>query len=170
MSNVTNSSLCSKERLSNNRIMTKRHPALAKLPVPPSLVYVLHQLDEFDIPYFLYGEVPNTDIVFVDIDRNAALNLVSRSLPPGWQMIAPHYISHRAVERGEDDPISAKHLPEAVVFAYAKDEAENLQQYQALVEQVKFLSEQPPSRLLYLKHQIPQPEEIIELFSRLKRH
>lgn len=141
------------------------------LPVPPALVYLLHQLKAHGIQYQLYGEVPNCDMVFVDIDRTVARGLDSSMMPKDWSMISPHFLSQRALEKGEDDPIvDADYVPEAIVIAYGGKEAEELEHFQALCEQVRFLRHQTPSRLIYHNSQPPEPMEIQELISMLKKN
>lgn len=146
------------------------HPLFKALPVPPALVYLLHQLKEHGIVYRMYGEIPGTDMVFVDIERDAAENLSTDEMPDDWSVITPHFIAQRALEQGEADPISdADTVPEAVVIAYGGKEAEQLENFQALCEQVRYLRSQSPSRLVYHNTQPPEPMEIHHLIEKLKQ-
>lgn len=97
------------------------------LPTPPALVYLLHQLSVNGIGYLFYGQIPDTDLVFVDLERSYASNLNAADIPDHWSVIAPHYLSHRALIRGEEDPIHESDAdPETVVLAYGEREAERL--------------------------------------------
>ncbi|MDX1474181.1 MAG: hypothetical protein R3309_08420 [Reinekea sp.] len=146
-----------------------KEPLLTALPVPPALVYLLHQLRANDIKYLLYGEIPGTDMVFVDIDRQVAGQLQTDRMPDDWSVISSHFLSQRALERGESDPIIAEDfVPEAVVIAYGGREAEQLDNFQALCEQVRYLRQQSPSRLVYHNRQPPEPMEIHHLIEILK--
>lgn len=140
------------------------------VPTPPALVYLLHQLRENSIGYLLYGQIPGTDLVFVDLDRKFASNLRDAAeMPDHWSVIAPHYISHRALIRGEQDPIHGTNAdPEAVVLAYGEQEAEQAEDFQALCEQVSYLRQCCPSRLVYHNAQPPQPSEVHQLIMKLK--
>jgi len=139
------------------------------LPVPPALVYLLHQLKEHDLQYRLYGEIPDTEMVFVDIDRDIADHLDSEQMPDNWSMICPHFLSQRALEKGHVDPISDDDfVPEAVVIAFGGREAEEFDHFQALCEQVRYLRQQSPSRLVYHSKKPPEPMEIQELIKMLK--
>lgn len=139
------------------------------LPCPPALVYLLHQLREHGIGYRLYGEVPDTDMVFVDIDRRVAKNLKNSQMPDNWSMISPHYLSQRALEQGRRDPISDSNIiPEAIVIAFGGKEAESFEYFQALCEQVRFLRQMSPSRLIYHSRQPPEPMEIHDLIKLLQ--
>jgi len=147
--------------------MTNR--IFSALPVPPALVYLLHQLRENGIAYRLYGEIPGTDMVFVDIDRDIAGQLKPDVMPDDWSIISPHFLSQRALEQGESDPIAVGDVvPEAVVIAYGGREAEKFDHFQALCEQVRFLRHQSPSRLVYHSLQPPEPIEIHHLIQLLK--
>lgn len=140
-----------------------------QLPVPPALVYLLHQLREHGIGYHLYGAVPDADMVFVDIDRRVAENLGGRDMPGRWSLCSPHYLSQRALEQGRQDPIpDAGILPEAVVIAFGGQEAESLDHFKAMCEQIRFLRQLSPSRLVYHSQKPPEPMEIHELMQVLK--
>jgi hypothetical protein len=139
------------------------------LPVPPALVYLLHQLREHNIAYRMYGEVPDSDMVYVDIERDVAQNVDQNTMPDDWSMITPHFLSQRALKEGKLDPISdGDFVPEAVVIAYGGREAEKFDHFQALCEQVRFLRSQSPSRLVYNSNEPPEPMEIHELIEMLK--
>ncbi len=141
----------------------------SNLPIPPALVYLLHQLREHGIDYSLYGEVPNSDMVFVDIDRAVAKSLTQTGMPVDWEIINPHFLSQRALEVGEPDPISNDEVePEAVVIAFGGHEAKTSENFQALCEQVQFLRTHPPSRLVYRSSTPPEPMEIQALIQMLK--
>jgi hypothetical protein len=138
------------------------------LPVPPALVYFLHQLREHGIAYRLYGEVPGTDMVFVDIDRDAIEGLQTDDVPSDWSLVSPHFIAQRALEKGEDDPITGENMPEAVVIAYGGKEAEQFEHFQSLCEQIRYLRHQSPSRLIYHSKQPPEPLQIQAIIELLK--
>jgi hypothetical protein len=139
------------------------------LPVPPALVYLLHQLREHQIAYRLYGEIPDTEMVFVDLEREIAANISNRDLPNDWSVVTPHFLSQRALEKGLNDPIADEDVvPEAVVIAYGGREAEKFDHFQALCEQVRYLRSQSPSRLVYHSKQPPEPMEIHQLIEKLK--
>ena len=142
---------------------------LSALPIPPALVYLLHQLRANDIVYLLYGEIPGTDMVFVDLDRNVAGKHKADALSEDWSIITPHFLAQRALERGDVDPISDRDvIPEAVVIAYGGREAEQFDHFQALCEQVRYLRHQSPSRLVYHNLQPPEPMEIHKLIEQIK--
>lgn len=144
------------------------HP-FSGLPVPPALVYLLHQLREHKIGYQLYGEIPDTDMSFVDIERKMARGLNGAPLPEHWSIVSPHFMAHRALEQGQVDPITdPNQSPEAVVFAFGGREAQDRANFRALVDQVRFLRQQTPSRLIYHSRQPPEPMEIQALIARLK--
>lgn len=144
-------------------------PTFGHLPVPPALVYLLHQLREHGIPYHLYGEIPEADMVFVDIDRRVADHLDDGQMPGQWSLCSPHFLSQRALEQGRSDPIRDKQImPEAVVIAFGGKEAENLHHFKALCDQIRFLRQLSPSRLVYHSRQPPEPMEIHELMQVLK--
>ncbi|TCS43810.1 hypothetical protein [Reinekea marinisedimentorum] len=138
-------------------------------PVHPALVYLLHQLKVNGIGYQLYGPIPNTDMVFVDLERRFASNLNADDIPEHWSIISPHYLSHRALINGDDDPIHESDAdPEAVVLAYGGPEAECADNFRALCEQVSYLRQYCPSRLVYSNSRPPEPMEIQELILKLK--
>ncbi len=139
------------------------------LPVPPALVYLLHQFKEHGIHYELYGEIVDAEMVFVDIDRSVARHLEAIDMPGDWSLISPHYLSHRALASGHGDAIgSTDNPPEAVVIAFGGEEAKNREFFDALCEQVKYLRQQCPSRLVYHNTNPPSPMEIHELIALLK--
>ncbi len=139
------------------------------LPVPPALVYLLHQLRENGIGYRLYGEVPDTEMVFVDLDRDIASNMKPEDMPERWSMINPHFLSTRALQEDGKDHISDESIvPEAVVISFGGQEAEDFQNFQALCEQVRYLRQQSPSRLVYHSKEPPEPMEIHALISLIK--
>jgi hypothetical protein len=108
-------------------------------------------------------------MVFVDIERSVAANVSSSDLPDDWSVVTPHFLSQRALEKGENDPITdGDFVPEAVVIAYGGREAEQFEHFQALCEQVRYLRSQSPSRLVYHSSQPPEPLEIHELIKKLK--
>ena len=144
-------------------------PIFGHLPVPPALVYLLHQLREHGIKYHLYGEIPDADMVFVDLDRRIAEGLRGQDMPDNWSMCSPHFLSQRALEQGRSDPINDEDIvPEAVVIAFGGREAENLEYFKALCDQIRFLRQQSPSRLVYHSRQPPEPMEIHELMQVLE--
>ena len=148
---------------------TMKNPLEALLPVPPALVYLLHQLRENGIHYRLYGEVPDAEMVFVDLDRDVAENLSADDMPAHWSMISPHFLAHRGLESDGRDPIADDSVgPEAVVISYGGKEAEDMQNFQALCEQVRYLRQQTPSRLVYRSKEPPEPMEIHALIQRIK--
>jgi hypothetical protein len=146
-----------------------KNPLEALLPVPPALVYLLHQLRENGIGYRLYGEVPDTEMVFVDLDRDIAANLMDEDMPDRWSMISPHFLAHRGLETEGKDLIADKTVvPEAIVISFGGREAENFQNFQALCEQVRYLRQQTPSRLVYHSKEPPEPMEIHNLIELIK--
>jgi hypothetical protein len=146
-----------------------KNPLENLLPVPPALVYLLHQLRENGIGYRLFGEVPDAEMVFVDLDRNIATNLKPEAMPERWSMISPHFLAHRALESDGKDFITDKSIvPEAVVISFGGREAEDIQNFQALCEQVRYLRQQSPSRLVYHSKEPPEPMEIHALIELIK--
>jgi hypothetical protein len=140
------------------------------LPVPSALVYLLHQLKENDIGYLMYGEIPDAKMVFVDIEYQVATDLDLDDFTENWSLVCPHFISQRALVDGKTDPISNEdYIPEAVVIAYGGQEAESFEQFQALCEQVRYLRQKSPSRLVYHSDQPPDPMEIHQLIQKLKQ-
>jgi hypothetical protein len=139
------------------------------MPVPPSLVYLLHQLRLHHIEYRLYGVVADTGMVFVDLDHEVAEQIDTERLPPSWSLICPHFLSQRALLEGQVDPISdPDRIPEAIVIAFGGREAEQLAHFQALCDQVRYLRQLSPSRLVYHNDHPPEPVEIHEMISHLK--
>jgi hypothetical protein len=139
------------------------------LPVPPALVYLLHQLKVNGIGYLLYGQIPDTDMVFVDLARDYACNLNANNMPEHWSVVSPHYLTNRALKDGQEDPIQKRDSkPEAIVLAYGEKEARQTNHFRALCEQVSFLRQHGPSRLVYHNAQPPQPVEIHQLIAMLK--
>jgi len=139
------------------------------MPVPPSLVYLLHQLRVHHIGYRLYGEVGDTGMVFVDLDQAVTDQIDIGLMPASWSLICPHFLSQRAMVKGQSDPISdSDHIPEAIVIAFGGREAEKLEHFQALCEQVRYLRQSSPSRLVYHNDHPPEPLEIHELITHLK--
>ncbi|WP_320823049.1 hypothetical protein [Reinekea sp.] len=144
------------------------HP-FSTMPVPPALVYLLHQLRLHQIKYRLYGEVADTGMVFVDLDHEVADQLDTDRMPASWSLICPHFLSQRALVDGQADPISDRNrIPEAIVIAFGGREAERLEHFQALCEQVRYLRQLSPSRLVYHNDHPPEPVEIHEIISHLK--
>lgn len=145
-----------------------RNP-FANLPVPPALVYLLHQLRENDIGYLMFGEVTDARMVFVDIDYEVASHLSSDDFSENWSLVSPHFISERALREGETDPIvDTDQLPEATVIAYGQQEAASPEKFQALCEQVRYLRSKSPSRLVYHSDKPPDPMEILHLIQKIK--
>lgn len=145
------------------------NPFESALPVPPALVYLLHQLREHGIGYRMYGEVPDAEMVFVDLDREVAANITDDEMPNRWSMISPHFLAHRGLESDGKDPISDKSVvPEAVVISFGGREAEKFENFQALCEQVRYLRQQSPSRLVYHSKEPPEPMEIHDLIALIK--
>jgi len=139
------------------------------LPVPPALVYLLHQLKQHDIEYAMFGEVEQANMVFVDIDRNIAQQLRNDHMPSEWSLITPHFLSQRALAQGKTDPIAdGDHMAEAVVIAFGEREAEGFENFKALCEQVRYLKQHCPSRLVYHSNKPPEPLEIHALIDLLK--
>lgn len=141
----------------------------ANLPVPPALVYLLHQLRANDIGYLMYGEVSDAKMVFVDIEYPVASHLNADDFSESWSLVSPHFISARALQEGEADPINnADHMPEAAVIAYGGQEAATPEQFAALCEQVRYLRSKSPSRLVYHSDQPPDPMDIQQLIQKIK--
>lgn len=141
----------------------------ANLPVPPALVYLLHQLRANDIGYLMYGEVSDAKMVFVDIDYDIASHLNVDDFSDSWSLVSPHFISARALQEGETDPINnTDQMPEAAVIAYGGQEAATPEQFQALCEQVRYLRSKSPSRLVYHSDQPPDPMDIQQLIQKIK--
>lgn len=141
----------------------------ANLPVPPALVYLLHQLDANGIGYLMYGEVADAQMVFVDIEYEVASNLSAEDFGGQWSLVSPHFIAERALQLGEEDPISHDNQgPEAAVIAYGGQEAATSEQFQALCDQVRYLRHKSPSRLVYHSNQPPDPMDIQLLISKIK--
>lgn len=137
---------------------------LPELPVPPALVYLLHQLKHHGIGYQMYGAIPGTEMSYVDLDRSVAAKIPIENIPRDWSIVCPHYIAHRALQAGKPDPIADPDVvPEAIVIAYGGKEAESFEHFQALCEQVRYLRQQTPSRLVYHNDKPPDPMEIHEI-------
>lgn len=139
------------------------------LPIPPALVYLLHQLKVNGIGYNIYGHIPGTQMVFVDLDRDYAQNLCCDSLPSHWSVITPHFLANRALVSGHADPIQTQEMkPESIVLAYGDDEAQFGDSFNALCAQVRYLQQHCPSRLVYHNGHPPEPMEIHGLIGMLK--
>ncbi|MBU2864456.1 hypothetical protein QWZ13_01770 [Reinekea marina] len=142
----------------------------ANLPVPPALVYLLHQLDAHGIGYLMYGEVSDAQMVFVDIEYQVASSLHAEDFGGQWSLVSPHFIAERALQEGAQDPISNEtQMPEAAVIAYGGQEAATPEQFQALCEQVRYLRHKSPSRLVYHSNQPPNPMDIQQLIAKIKK-
>lgn len=138
------------------------------LPTPPALIYLLHQLREHHIGYRLFGIIPNSDMAFVDLDIECHKLRSIKSLPEKWQFITPHFMAHRAIADGFEDPIqSDKYLPEEIVIAFGGPEAEEWENFKALCQQVNYLRQRAPSRLIYENTQPPDALEIHQLIAQL---
>jgi hypothetical protein len=141
----------------------------ANLPVPPALVYLLHQLRANDIGYLMYGEVSDAKMVFVDIDYHVASHLNAEDFSENWSLVSPHFISARALQEGEVDPINNEdQMPEAAVIAYGGQEAATPEQFTALCEQVRYLRSKSPSRLVYHSDLPPDPMDIQQIIQTIK--
>jgi hypothetical protein len=139
------------------------------MPVPPGLVYLLHQLRLHQIEYWLYGEVADSGMVFVDLNHELAEQIDMNRMPASWSLICPHFLSQRALVEGQGDPISdLDRIPESIVIAFGGREAERLEHFQALCEQVRYLRQLSPSRLVYHNDYPPDPVEIHEIITHLK--
>ncbi|WP_147714151.1 hypothetical protein [Reinekea thalattae] len=139
-----------------------------RLPVPPALVYLLHQLKVNNIRYHLFGEIPGTEMAYVDLDRDYAANLKQQVLPDNWSMITPHFLANRALVQGQQDPIQQGEEPESIVIAYGDHHDKEIEHLQGICEQIRYLREQVASRLVYHKAHPPEPMEIHQLIKQLK--
>lgn len=137
------------------------------LPRPKSLNPLLEGLVARDLDVYLYGYLPGSQMVFVDIDWKAAEQLAS-SIPNGWTLIYPFFMSSDAIAKGEADPL-LQGVAVADILANYKPQGMTEQQLQAnsqaLVEQAEYLMQYPPSRLVWLHSEVDLESSVFELLT-----
>lgn len=141
---------------------------LKSLPVPKELTVLMTQLKENSIPYELYDVCLDKGVFYVDIHRAFASRLSIDLLPDHWSLIAPHFLSLRALVNGHGDPVSNDALSiEEIVRQFGGKEAEADEDFRSLCKQIDYLRQWSPSRLVCLdtlKVTEAEVHDVIKLF------
>ncbi len=140
------------------------------LPRPGPINLLLDSLTANQIDIYLFGYLPGSDLLFVDIDWKASEKLSGQQVPQGWTLIYPFFLSSDAICRGEPDPLMQGISITDIVQTYQPKglhPVEIEQNMESLVSQAEYLMQFPPSRLVWLEPSEPTQEQIDQLISTL---
>ena len=110
-------------------------------------------LTEEKVDMYLFGFIPGSEMLFVDIEWLAAETLLLHAVPDGWTLIYPFFLSSDALSRDHPDPLLQGISVEEVLQTYRPkgfDDQMVADQVQALAEQAEYLMQYPPSRLVWV--------------------
>ena len=136
------------------------------LPPNPEMKPLIGALLDQGVDIYLHGYLRNKSMPFIDIGWDTSGKLNEIGLPPGWTLIYAFFISSEAVAQNQSDPLMGNVSIREILQNYQPkylSEAQFKESMQGLIDQAEYLMGFPPSRLVWLQHEMPNDEEIQQL-------
>ncbi|AJQ96759.1 hypothetical protein [Gynuella sunshinyii] len=136
----------------------------------PEMKPLIDALLEQDVDVYLHGYLKDKSMPFVDIGWNTSARLNEVGLPSGWTLIYAFFISSEAVAQNQSDPLMGNVSIHEILQNYQPKHlsaAQFKENMQGLIDQAEYLMGFPPSRLVWLQHEMPGSEDIRQLIAHI---